>query len=121
MGCSLSLLAAGAGLYELVISDEILDELAKVLVKKLRLTKEEAEESIGIIRKIGQRVEISERVKFVRDDPDDDKFLEAAIAAGAEIIVSGDRHLLRLHQYKGIQIMKVSDFLRQVLKGDRKS
>jgi predicted nucleic acid-binding protein len=41
------LLAAEADLYELVISDEIVDELAKVLVEKLRLTKGEAEESVG--------------------------------------------------------------------------
>jgi putative PIN family toxin of toxin-antitoxin system len=91
------LLAAEADFYELVISDEIMDELTKVLVEKLRLTKGEVEESVGVIRKIGQRVEISKRVQIVKDDPDDDKFLEAAIASGAEIIVSGDQHLLQLH------------------------
>ncbi len=110
------LLVAEAGLYELVISDEILDELEKVLAKKFRLSKGEVEEAVGVIQKIGQRVEISKRVQVVKYDPDDDKFLEAAIAAAAEIIVSGDQHLLQLHQYEGIQILKASDFLKQVLK-----
>jgi predicted nucleic acid-binding protein len=52
----------------------------------------------------------------VKDDPDDDKFIEAAIASGAEIIVSGDQHLLQLHQYENIQILKARDFLKYVLK-----
>lgn len=110
------LLAAEAGLYELVISGEIVDELAKELVNKFRLTKKETEEAVGAIRKIGQRVEISKRVQVVNDDPDDDKFLEAAIAASAENIVSGDQHLLRIHQYGNIQILKASNFIKQVLK-----
>lgn len=47
------LLAAEAGLYELVISDEIVDELKGVLSEKFRLSKPEIEESVGAIRKIG--------------------------------------------------------------------
>jgi len=55
-------------------------------------------------------------LKVVKTDPEDDKFLETAIAGGAKIIVSGDRHLLELLQYQDIQILTASDFLTRILK-----
>jgi predicted nucleic acid-binding protein len=48
----------------------------------------------------------------VKADPSDNKFLECAVAAGADVIVSGDKHLLRLKQHAGIPIIRVADFLR---------
>ena len=109
------LLAAKAGLFELVISDQILEELDRVLITKFHLSMEESEEAVRMIRKMGKQVEISRRIYVVKDDPADDKFLETATAAGAEIIVSGDRHLLELNEYKGIKILKAKDFLKKVL------
>ena len=44
-------------------------------------------------------------------DPDDDKFLSCALAAKAEVIVSGDSHLLQVDGYKGIKIIKPKPFL----------
>ena len=112
------LLAARSGLYELVISDEILEELANILLRKFHLTDKEVKDSVQFIRKIGHRVEVTERMQVVRDDPADDKFLEVATAAGANIIVSGDRHLLGLSRYKNIQILNVNEFLNQILRED---
>ncbi len=108
------LLAAEAGLFELVVSSEILDELVNVLERKFLLTNEEVAESVQLIRKIGRQVEITKRVHIVEDDPDDDKFLEAAIAADAEIIVSGDRHLLQLQRYEDVQILKANAFMKKI-------
>lgn len=47
----------------------------------------------------------------VADDPDDDKFLDCAVAAQAEIIVSGDEHLLSLGSFQGIQILTPAAFV----------
>jgi len=47
----------------------------------------------------------------VKQDPDDDKFIDAALAAGATIIVSGDRHLLALGAVEGIEILTARQFL----------
>lgn len=47
------------------------------------------------------------------DDPKDDIFLACALAAGVQCVVSGDRHLLALGQWRGMQIMTVNDFLAQ--------
>ncbi len=48
-------------------------------------------------------------------DPKDDKYLALALAANANVIVSGDLDLLILHPFKGITIVKSSDFLNLVL------
>jgi uncharacterized protein len=47
-------------------------------------------------------------------DPDDDHVLACALAAKAELIVSGDRHLLDLHEYQGIPILNTTDALQRL-------
>ncbi len=45
-------------------------------------------------------VRVSNRVFVVKDDPDDDKFIECALECNAEFIISGDKHLLKLKNMK---------------------
>ena len=59
-------------------------------------------------------------VDIVKDDPDDDKFIAAAIEGRASHIISGDRHLLNIGSYEGIKIMKARNFIGEVLKKDTK-
>lgn len=47
-------------------------------------------------------------------DPKDDKYLELALAAGAELIVSGDEDLLVLHPWRGVRILRPADYLTAV-------
>ena len=47
-------------------------------------------------------------------DPDDDKFLACALAAGADCVVSGDRDLLDLSSYEGIVVLSPRDFFDQL-------
>ena len=47
-------------------------------------------------------------------DPEDDKFLECAVDAGCIYIVSGDKDLLSVKEYDGIQIVTVADFLERM-------
>ncbi|WP_255192297.1 putative toxin-antitoxin system toxin component, PIN family [Natronobeatus ordinarius] len=54
-----------------------------------------------------------DRTVDVADDPDDDTFLEAAVAGAADVIVSGDDHLLRLEQYEGIDIVDPNTVLEK--------
>jgi putative PIN family toxin of toxin-antitoxin system len=49
------------------------------------------------------------------DDPDDDAVLACAVAARAEIIVSGDRHLLTLGMYQGIPIRRAAEVLARIV------
>ena len=48
------------------------------------------------------------------DDPDDDRVLECAVAGGADYIVSGDRHLLKLGVYEGVAILTVRQFMDRI-------
>lgn len=58
-----------------------------------------------------ERVAVVGKSGWVRQDPDDDKFIDTALSGGASIIVSGDRHLLALGAVDGIEIMTARPFL----------
>jgi putative PIN family toxin of toxin-antitoxin system len=47
----------------------------------------------------------------VCEDPDDDKFLACALASESNLVVSGDKHLLKVSGYKSIEVLKPRDFL----------
>jgi putative PIN family toxin of toxin-antitoxin system len=61
-------------------------------------------------------VEIPENLNLSLDidDEDDIKFIECAVAGRCHYIISGDRHLLDIGEYGGINIMKVADFLNKL-------
>ena len=54
--------------------------------------------------------------RTVPTDADDDAVIATALAAGAELIVSGDSDLLALHPFRGMQILKSADALSFVQK-----
>ena len=51
----------------------------------------------------------------VCEDPDDNKFIECAVASNCKIIISGDKHLLRLSEFRGIAILNPRDFVDKYL------
>jgi putative PIN family toxin of toxin-antitoxin system len=79
------------------ITDEIVDQLIQILVEYAILVEGEAD-VIGA----------------VPDDPDDEIILACAIDGKADLIVSGDRHLLDLDEYRGVPIVTVRDFLNRL-------
>jgi uncharacterized protein len=68
------------------------------------------ERVLEILRRAAVWFEPAVRVTDCRD-PKDDKYLELALAAGAEIIVSGDDDLLVLHPWRGVRILRPADYL----------
>lgn len=73
-----------------------------------------AAEIAGIVadlREFAILVEPEETPAVIEDDPDDDKFLWCADTVGAEFIVTRDEHLLRLRNYRGVQIVSPAAFL----------
>jgi hypothetical protein len=50
----------------------------------------------------------------VKEDPADDKVLECALAADADFIVSGDKHLLKLREFRGIPIITTKQALEKL-------
>ena len=57
------------------------------------------------------------KVNVVKDDPDDNKFIEAALEGKADYIVTQDRHLLNIKEFEGIKMVTPKEFLR-ILKTD---
>jgi putative PIN family toxin of toxin-antitoxin system len=51
------------------------------------------------------------KLNIVDEDPDDDKFIECAVALNSEFIISGDRALQAVRNYMGIKILSPRDFL----------
>jgi len=95
----------------LVTSPPLLAELARVLTEKFSWQDDYVRAALAQIVRIGVIVEPVERVSIIADDPDDDRVLEAAQAAGAAIIVSGDRHLLSLGRWGVVAILSPAEFL----------
>ncbi|MBK6848406.1 MAG: PIN domain-containing protein [Proteobacteria bacterium] len=53
----------------------------------------------------------------VCEDPDDDKFLACALAARAKVVVSGDRHLLQVSGYRGVEVVRPRALLESLKAG----
>jgi putative PIN family toxin of toxin-antitoxin system len=99
-----------------VISKETFNELRTALgYPKFSLTQEERDSIIeNEILPYFEIVEVVKEVKGVCRDPEDDKFISCALSASADWIVSGDKDLFDLKQYKSTKIIKASDFLKMV-------
>ncbi len=53
----------------------------------------------------------TEAVEAVPDDPYDNATLEAALAASADVVITGDRHLLRPKSFRGVPMVSPADLL----------
>ena len=92
------------------MSQAILDEYQRVfhyehLQPVLRMTEAEIVEAVERFRKLCELVEPDTSIDAIKEDADDNIFLECAVAGGADVIVSGDPHLRQLRAYEGIHIL----------------
>lgn len=108
------LLAAERGDFDLVLSESILDELREKLIAKFAYSRADAALAVARIRIVAQIVPTMGQGGWVVNDPDDDKIVETAVNGGAELIVSGDRHLLALVHLAGIEVIEPREFLRRL-------
>jgi len=98
-----------------VTCKELLDELVEKLQVKLNFSDSQAADTVTDLLIFLRPVTITNTLKVVAADPDDDKVLECAVVGGATHIVTGDRrHLLSLGSYQGIPIVSAADFLALV-------
>ncbi len=104
------------GQVSIFTSSQIEKEINKKLKIKFGLSDEEVAQILFDFSTFTLPIKVSRKITVIDDDPDDDKFIECAVASRAGFIVSGDKHLLNLKEYKGIKIMKAADFLSLFLK-----
>lgn len=95
----------------LVTSPPLLAELGRVLTERFGWQDDYVRAALAQLVRLGEVVEPVERVSIIADDPDDDRVLEAAQAAGAARIVSGDQHLLSLGRWGEVAILSPAEFL----------
>ncbi|MCL2801888.1 MAG: putative toxin-antitoxin system toxin component, PIN family [Treponema sp.] len=97
---------------DLYISKEILDEIEEVIGRpKFHAGKDEIEYFIKSIEEIANKVVIKNKIKNGSRDKTDNKYIECALTAGVDYIVSGDIHLLELKKYGKIKIISAKEYI----------
>jgi putative PIN family toxin of toxin-antitoxin system len=103
------------GFDELYITDEILKEISTVMSsEKFNTNRQEMEEYIEIIESYSIKLFPQNKVGKVSRDKDDDKILQCGLEGNVDFIITGDKDLLVLKEYKNIKIMKPKDYLENI-------
>ena len=101
-----------AGKFTVIVTTDVVSEYFEVLNRpKFGLKQETIDRITNYIYQFSEFVVPEEKIRFIEDDPKDDKFLEAAIAGKVDFIVSGDKHLLDLKEVRSIPIISGREFL----------
>lgn len=109
--------------FEVAISPPLLEELERALtyeqVKKyFKKSQEKIDALVERFRTVATVVDPQVVLDVVPDDPDDNRVLECAVTANASYIVTGNKHLLDLKEYKGIVVLNPAAFLTLLELGD---
>jgi len=104
------------GRFNLILSKEIFDEYRRV-AERLSLQFKSIDihdilDLIAINAEFFQPIKLSQNICT---DPDDEKFISCALSSNSKIIVTGDKHLLKITGYKGIEIITPKAFIKKYL------
>ena len=102
--------------FQIVLSEQILSKYQRIAYELSdKYPQVDIAPIIELVTIHGQLIDTKGIDISISEDPDDNKFIECAIAGKCVIIVSGDRHLLKFAGYKGINILRPRDFVEQYL------
>ena len=105
-----------SGEFELVVSTEILDEYQRV--GEILAEQYPRIDLNPILSFVIEHAKVYKSAKLkepICEDPDDDKFIACALSSGSRIIISGDKHLLKVSGYQGIEVLKPRNFVDRYL------
>ncbi|MBI2185144.1 MAG: putative toxin-antitoxin system toxin component, PIN family [Thaumarchaeota archaeon] len=102
--------------HSVVLSPQMLAELADVLSReKFReIRSSQTDRFTASLVSKSKIVKVRSRFKAVAADPSDDLILNTAYSGKADYIVTGDKHMLALKEFKGIEIVKVAKMLETI-------
>jgi uncharacterized protein len=103
------------GKITLCVSRDILDEYIEVLQRIGLKNEEEIAELLSLFAK-GFNILFTTKtpkIRAVKGDPADDKFIECTVALKAEVVITGDRAIRALEEYAGIKILTPQEFLKK--------
>lgn len=98
----------------LCLSKHILDEYVEVLQRIGLRDESELGELLSLFAR-GFNILFTiktPKIRAVKDDPDDDKFIECAVALKADVIITGDKSMRTIGEYMGIKILTPQQFLK---------
>jgi len=100
------------GAVTAVISPDILKEYLEV-IQRFDLSEDDMDAVMEVLSDSAHNIYVTprEKVNAVKKDKSDNKFIECAIAGRAIYIISGDKHLRDVKEYKGIEILTPAEFI----------
>jgi putative PIN family toxin of toxin-antitoxin system len=98
---------------ELYTSVPILTETARVLRTKFHQPEQDIAAALKQVGRAATILRPSRKVAVLEDVPDN-RILECAVTARADLVVTGDQHLLKIKEFEGIPIVRLADFLRMI-------
>lgn len=109
------LILARSGIVHSLTCEQILQEFQDKLERKFRFGNKEAAQAIEEVRRFSELVAVPEELHgAVVSDPDDDVVLECAVLGNADLVVTGDKHLLNLRAHEAITIVRAQALLEIV-------
>ncbi len=92
------------------MSRAIIDEVLSVLARKFSCDREAISRVAVHLSELGEIIRPIKRIRILKDEPDN-RILECALGGKAEVIVTGDKEMLALKEYKGIKIITLKKYL----------
>ena len=99
--------------FTMFTTQDILDETLEVLERDFEYNKNEAKNIIEKIMLFASLIEPKQKIEIIKEDSDDNKVIECAIESSSDYIITYDKHLLKLKEYKGIKILKPEEILKE--------
>ena len=106
-----------AGRYQLCVSNDILDEYQEVLGQQITPSVAENVTLLILNKKNVSLIDPHFHMELITADPDDNKFVDCAFAAGAEYLVSEDSHFKVLHNiaFPQLNLVTLDEFMNTKL------
>lgn len=104
--------------FDLFVTTDVLDEYAEIIGREMG--QEVADAALDLLTDL-PNVHLIQKYflwQLVEADPDDNKFIDCAIAAGAQYLVSEDKHLrvIRRYPYLNVELISLSEFKNKLTK-----
>jgi len=90
----------------LIVSNEIIAETERILEEKFKWPRHNIDKFKKRLSDISENVKPGIKLNIIKERESDNRILECAVSGDANLIVSGDKHLLKLKSYKNIPIIR---------------
>lgn len=97
--------------FQLCISPSILKEIEGVLIWKFKWSAKRVRQALAVIQEFTELVHPRETIHVITADEADNRILECALEAKADVVITGDDHLQQLKTFRGISILSPRAFL----------